>query len=253
MEFFFGDMSLLQVIALSISAILIGINKTGIPGLGLVPVMILIYAFPKDVGLSTGMQLVMLCIADLMAIAYYRRGADWKMVFRLLPCALAGLGVGYIAMEYIKDIHLDKIIGVIILLLSALNYIRRKYWSSDKVPTSIWFTIAVGLAAGFTTMVANAAGPIMALYLLSMRFSKEKYIGTAAWYFMIMNWLKLPVFVVQDRITFDAAMACVPMIPFLLIGAVIGIIFLKKVSLNLFERVIEILVILGALKLLLPI
>ena len=253
MEFFFGDMSLLQVIALSISAILIGINKTGIPGLGLVPVMILIYAFPKDVGLSTGMQLVMLCIADLMAIAYYRRGADWKMVFRLLPCALAGLGVGYIAMEYIKDIHLDKIIGVIILLLSALNYIRRKYWSSDKVPTSIWFTIAVGLAAGFTTMVANAAGPIMALYLLSMRFSREKYIGTAAWYFMIMNWLKLPVFVVQDRITFDAAMACVPMIPFLLIGAVIGIIFLKKVSLNLFERVIEILVILGALKLLLPI
>lgn len=253
MEFFFGDMSLLQVIALSISAILIGINKTGIPGLGLVPVMILIYAFPKDVGLSTGMQLVMLCIADLMAIAYYRRGADWKMVFRLLPCALAGLGVGYIAMECIKDIHLDKIIGVIILLLSALNYIRRKYWSSDKVPTSIWFTIAVGLAAGFTTMVANAAGPIMALYLLSMRFSKEKYIGTAAWYFMIMNWLKLPVFVAQDRITFDAAMACVPMIPFLLIGAVIGIIFLKKVSLNLFERVIEILVILGALKLLLPI
>ena len=253
MEFFFGDMSLLQVIALSISAILIGINKTGIPGLGLVPVMILIYAFPKDVGLSTGMQLVMLCIADLMAIAYYRRGADWKMVFRLLPCALAGLGVGYIAMEYIKDIHLDKIIGVIILLLSALNYVRRKYWSADKVPTSIWFTIAVGLAAGFTTMVANAAGPIMALYLLSMRFSKEKYIGTAAWYFMIMNWLKLPVFVVQDRITFDAAMACVPMIPFLLIGAVIGIIFLKKVSLNLFERVIEILVILGALKLLLPI
>ena len=252
MEFFFGEMSTWQIIALSFSAILIGVNKTGIPGLGLVPVMVLIYAFPQNVGLSTGMQLLMLCAADLMAVAYYRRGADWKMVFRLLPCALAGLGVGYIAMEYIKDMHLDKIIGVIILLLSILNYVRRKYWSSDKVPTSIYFTIGVGLAAGFTTMVANAAGPIMALYLLSMRFSKEKYIGTAAWYFMIMNWLKLPVFIAQDRITWDAFMACLPMIPFLMIGAVIGIIFLKKASLTLFERVIEILVVLGALKLLLP-
>ena len=219
MDFFFGNMSMWQIIALSFSAILIGINKTGIPGLGLVPVMVLIYAFPENVGLSTGMQLVMLCTADLMAVAYYRRGADWKMVFRLLPCALAGLGVGYVTMEYIQNIHLDKIIGVIILLLSALNYIRRKYWKSDKVPTSIYFTIGVGLAAGFTTMVANAAGPIMALYLLSMRFSKEKYIGTAAWYFMIMNWLKLPVFAIQDRITVEATMACIAMIPFLLIGS----------------------------------
>ncbi|MBR2435408.1 MAG: sulfite exporter TauE/SafE family protein [Lentisphaeria bacterium] len=253
MDLFFHDMTVIQIILLTLSAILIGINKTGIPGLGLVPVMMLIYAFPEAVGLSTGMQLLMLCAADVMAVAYYRRGADWKMVFRLLPCALAGLGVGYLTMEYFGDLYLDKAIGVIILLLSALNYIRRKYWSADKVPTSIYFTIGVGLAAGFTTMVANAAGPIMALYLLSMRFSKEKYIGTAAWYFMIMNWLKLPVFVAQDRITMDAFMACLPMIPFLMIGAVIGIIFLKKASLATFERIIEILVILGALKLLLPI
>ena len=250
MEFFFGDMSLLQVIALSISAILIGINKTGIPGLGLVPVMILIYAFPKDVGLSTGMQLVMLCIADLMAIAYYRRGADWKMVFRLLPCALAGLGVGYIAMEYIKDIHLDKIIGVIILLLSALNYIRRKYWSSDKVPTSIWFTIAVGLAAGFTTMVANAAGPISSLYLLAMKLPKETYMGTCAWFFLILNWLKLPIFALEGRVTLDSVKLDLCMLPCIIFGGFLGIVLLRKMPQKIFEYIIQTLVVIASVRLL---
>ena len=127
---------------------------------------------------------------------------------------------------------------------------RRKYWKPEKVPNSLPFVIGVGLAAGFTTLVANAAGPIMALYLLSMRLPKEKYVGTAAWYFMIMNYIKLPVFIWQGRITTDSFLTALPMLPLLIAGGVLGILVLKKLSLTLFERIIEILVMLSAFRLL---
>ena len=244
----FQDMTWLQVAALCFSAVLIGINKTGIPGLGLLPVVILTGVFPA--GFSTGLQLVMLCTADLMAVAYYRRCADWRLVLRLLPCTLAGLGLGAWVLTFCGDAELKRGIGIIILLLSALSLVRRKYWKPDKVPDSLPFVAAVGLAAGFTTLVANAAGPVMALYLLAMRLPKEKYVGTSAWFFLIMNYIKLPVFIWEGRITPDSVMTALPMVPLLVAGAVLGILVLKKLSLTLFERIIEVLVVLSAFRLL---
>lgn len=244
----FQDMTWLQVAALCCSAVLIGINKTGIPGLGLLPVVILTGVFPA--GFSTGLQLVMLCTADLMAVAYYRRCADWHLVLRLLPCTLAGLGLGAWVLTFCGDVELKRGIGVIILLLSALSLVRRKYWKPDKVPNTLPFVAAVGLAAGFTTLVANAAGPVMALYLLAMRLPKEKYVGTSAWFFLIMNYIKLPVFIWEGRITMDSVLTALPMVPLLVVGAILGILVLKKLSLTLFERIIEVLVVLSAFRLL---
>lgn len=244
----FQDMSWMQLTALCVSAILIGINKTGIPGLGLLPVVILTAVFPA--GFSTGLQLVMLCTADLLAVAYYRRCADWRLVLRLLPCTLAGLGLGAWVLTFCGDTGLKRGIGIIILLLSALSVIRRKYWKPEEIPNRLPFVIGVGLAAGFTTLVANAAGPVMALYLLAMRLPKEKYVGTAAWFFLIMNYIKLPVFIWQGRITADSFLTALPMIPLLVAGAILGILVLKKLSLSLFERIVEVLVVLSAFRLL---
>lgn len=244
----FQDMTALQLIALCCSAVLIGINKTGIPGLGLLPVVILTAVFPA--GFSTGLQLVMLCTADLMAVAYYRRCADWRLVLRLLPCTLAGLGLGAWVLTFCGDAGLKKAIGIIILLLSVLSFVRRRYWKPESVPNSLPFVAGVGLAAGFTTLVANAAGPVMALYLLSMRLPKEKYVGTSAWFFLIMNYIKLPVFIWQGRITTESFLTALPTIPLLIVGAVLGIVVLKKLSLSLFERIIEILVVLSAFRML---
>ncbi len=247
-DFFFHGMSAVNVAVLMIAAVLIGVNKTGIPGLGLVPVVILTLFFPA--GFSTGLQLLMLCAGDVMAVSYYRRTADWKLVFRLLPCTLAGLVLGSVTLHYFGDAYLKQGIGIIILLLSALNFIRRKYWKPERLPENFLFSLAVGLTAGFTTQVANAAGPVMALYLLAMRLPKEKYVGTAAWYFLIMNWIKLPVFICEGRITKEAFLADLPMLPFIILGAWLGTVVLKKLTLDHFERIIEVLVLISAVKLL---
>ncbi len=251
MEIFFGSMGWWEIGVLTVSAVLIGINKTGMPGIGVLPVIFLTMVFPAR--FSTGLQLIMLCAADVMAVLYYRSKGNWRIVLRLLPCAVAGLGLGSLALHCFgdgDDRHLKLAIGVIILAMAAINFWREHRMNSDRIPSHWAFTVAVGVLAGFTTQVANAAGPVMAIYLLSMRLPKEEYMGTCVWYFLIVNWLKMPLFIWEGRITVDALLADLPMLPFLALGAVIGILFVRKAPQKLFENIIQILVVLSAGKLL---
>lgn len=247
-EWFFEGMSAGQLIVLMVCAILIGINKTGMPGIGILPVVILSMIFPAH--FSTGIQLVMLCAADVMAVVYYRNRAQWGIVLKLLPCALAGLLLGSITLRYLDDQSLKCAIGIIILLMVALQLFRDYCLKAESIPTHWIFSVLVGLTAGFTTQVANAAGPVMAIYLLAMRFPKEKYMGTCVWYFLIVNWIKLPLFVLEGRVTMAAVKADLAMLPLLAIGAVLGILFIRKVSQKWFNWIVQVLVVVAAIKLL---
>ena len=237
MDFFFGDFSTFQILILIIAAILIGINKTGIPGLGLVPVIMLVFTF--ETRLSTGLQLMMLCMADLAAVAWYHKTANWKLIVKLLPAALVGIVIGSCVIHRLDQTAMMLLMGIVILLLSGVSVVREIWWKdAEKIPSHWSFAVCAGLMAGFSTQIANAAGPIMALYLLSMRMPKMEYMGTAAWYFLILNWIKLPIFIWEGRITMESCRADLAMIPFLLIGAVLGIIVLHKMPKKVFNWVI---------------
>lgn len=234
---------------LIVSALLIGINKTGIPGLGLVPVLLLTMVFPTR--LSTGLQLVMLCMADVAAVSYYRRNANWKLILRLIPAAAAGLALGTLVVNRLDDFAMAKMIGGIVLFLCAVTIVRDFVLKGNgRIPTHWTFGAAAGLLAGFTTLVANAAGPVSALYFLALKLDKKEYVGTGAWFFLIMNWVKLPIFVLQERITLQSFRADLAMIPFLLLGAVAGIALLKRISQEWFNGLVLIFSLLAGLKLL---
>ena len=225
-DFFFSGFSVFDLSMLIVSAILIGLNKTGIPGLGLVPVLLLTMVFPTR--LSTGLQLLMLCMADVAAVAWYRRSANWKLILRLVPSAAVGLGLGAVLVSVVRD-----------------------YVLKDKTVPAHWAVGAgAGLLAGFTTMIANAAGPVAALYFLALKLDKKEYVGTGAWFFLIMNWTKLPCFILQERITYQSFKADVAMIPFILLGAAVGIMCLKYISQAWFNKIVLIFSILAGLKLL---
>ena len=247
-DYFFGDFTFVQIAGLLLSAFLIGVNKTGIPGIGTLPVVLLSLLFPAK--FSTGLQLIMLCTADLFAVAYYHRGANWKLLVKLLPCALCGIAIGSLTLHYMNDTAMSIAIGTILILLSGVHFFRTCYLKNEDVPSHWAFTMFVGLMAGFTTQIANAAGPVMALYLLAMRLDKKEYMGTAAMYFMILNWIKLPIFVFEGRIEMKSVMLDLPMLPILLLGAAAGIWFFKKISQKGFDTVIHTLVILSAIWLL---
>ena len=249
----FPGMTGFQLTILAVSALLVGVNKSGIPGLGMLPVILLAVAFDTNPGFATGIMLLMICAGDIFAVSYYRKNADWKIVIRLLPYTLIGLALGFVTLRFLdKPEHLRIMIGWIILLLAAVHLIRIAFFKHADVPSHWLFSAAVGLTAGFTTQVANAAGPVMALYLLSMKLPKDRYVGTCAWFFMIMNWTKLPVFCFEGRVTSAALLAVLPMLPLILLGAVLGVMFVKRAPQKFFEAVVEVIVIVSAVKLLWP-
>ena len=253
MAFCFPGMTAFQLVILAVSALLVGVNKSGIPGLGMLPVILLAVAFELNPGFATGVMLLMICAGDIFAVSYYRRNADWKIVVRLLPYTMLGLALGFVTLRYLnRPEHLRILIGWIILLLAAVHLVRVAFFKHAAVPSHWAFSAVVGLAAGFTTQVANAAGPVMALYLLSMKLPKDRYVGTCAWFFMIMNWTKLPIFCFEGRVTAASLHAVLPMLPLILIGAFLGVLFVKRAPQRFFEVVVEIIVIVSAVKLLWP-
>jgi hypothetical protein len=221
------DLSVIEWILVALSAMMVGMAKTGVAGLGMLIVVILATIFGGKV--STGILLPMLCMGDIFGVTYYNRHAEWKHVWRLLPWALAGLGIGLYVGEIVSDELFKSIMGVIII-----SGIGLMIWQEQRevinVPDYWWFSALMGLGGGFATMIGNAAGPIMALYLLSMRLPKNSYIGTAAWFFLIINYLKLPLHIfVWETITWQTVSLDFAMLPMIAVGALVGIKLVKLI------------------------
>ena len=148
---------------LGVSAFLIGLSKTGIPGAAILAIPLVAAVIPARA--STGLILPMLIVGDIFAVGYYRRHAVWPHLLRLLPYAAIGVLVGYLALGKVNDNQLRPIIGTIILIMLAVNFWRNRRSDEDlPIPTAWWFPAILGLLAGITTMMANAAGPVMAIY-----------------------------------------------------------------------------------------
>ena len=249
-EWFFGDFTLFQIAVLAIGALIIGINKTAIPALGALVVVLFTQFFPADIGSAAVLPL--LCTGDVLAVSWYRREANWKFVIGLLPWAMVGLLLGMVVVRMITNIDILAImIALLILGVQALSLTKGIFQKKiDQLRNTMWMGAFFGILAGFTTHVANAAGPVMAIYLVLMKFSKEEYIGSAAWYFLLLNWIKLPLFVLDGRLSWQIIKIVPGVLPFLILGAVIGIVLLKNISQKSFTTIIQILTALGALRLL---
>jgi len=245
------DFNLYQWIIASLTAFIIGLTKTAVPGMGILTVPLAAEILP--VRQSTGFLHPMLVAADILAVILYKRNAVWKHLLRLLPFALAGVGLGYAALGKLDDETLKPLIGCIIIVILAITlyrYIREKKGHEMQVPKGIWFQASMGLFGGFTTMVSNTGGPIMALYLLSMRLPKDEYLGTGAWYFFILNSIKIPLSLSLGLITAESILTNLALLPLILIGGFCGIVFVKKVTQGVFDILAYSLTFVGALRLL---
>lgn len=231
---------------------MVGTAKTGVPGLGILPVPLM--ALSSSTRQSTGILLGILILADIFAIIYHRRHARWGHVLRVLPAAFAGIVTGYFGLKHVDDHQLKPIIGAIVLVMLSVNYWRTRVRGEDApVPAQWWFAVGLGFMAGVTTMMANAAGPIMVIYLLAMRLPKVEFVGTSAWFFFVVNWLKVPFSAKLDLMTAESIKLNLMMLPFIAVGAVIGIFFLKKIPQKAFTAIVQILAAAAAVKLILDV
>lgn len=179
---------------------------------------------------SAGIALPMLIMADLFAVAYYHRHANWGLLIKLFPWAAVGVVVGTSIGHIIDDQQFRTVMGVIIFAsLGLMIWMERG--NKESVPNSLWFTATMGVLGGFTTMVGNLAGPVMALYLLSARLPKNEYIGTAAWFFLVVNLFKVPFHVFAwNTITVDSFLLNLGTLPLIAVGAACGIWVVKRIA-----------------------
>ena len=234
----------LSYIIVGLCAMLVGFSKTGLPGAGILVVPLLASVMPARQ--SVGFLLPMLCVADIMAVIYWRRHADWPKLLRLMPWATVGIFVGFFLLGRINDHQLMPIIGVVILVLITITTWRNKTGSKTHIPTHWCFAAVMGLLAGTITMLANAAGPIMAIYLLAMRLDKKEFLGTGAWYFFIMNIVKLPFSHHLELITAESLLTNLAMIPLIILGGVLAILLVHRIPDKVFNAAVTTLATLAA-------
>jgi uncharacterized membrane protein YfcA len=211
------------------SAVCIGISKTGINGISavMIPVLALVFGAKE----STGIVLPMLCFADIFAVVYYRRAAKWKYIIRLLPWALAGFGLALLIDRIVPEKAFKVLIGICILLGLAVMIWNDLRGKDAPMPNSWWFSAVFGIAGGFSTMIGNAGGSVISVFLLSMRLPKEGFVGTAAWFFIILNYLKIPLQIIAwHNIHIKGLIFDISMIPFILIGLFLGVLLVKLIS-----------------------
>ena len=185
------DLTLAQWLLAVLGAAGLGVGKAGLSGMSLVHVLIFAFLFgARD---STGIVLPMLLVGDVCAVTAYHQHARWDYIRRMLPPACMGVVAGSLLMLGLDDAAFKPTIGWIILVLSVLQAARmqRPEWFGS-VPHTRGFAWSIGLAAGATTMLANAAGPVFALYCLAVMMPKYELVGTTAWFFFIINLFKVP-------------------------------------------------------------
>ena len=232
-----ADLAPLQWLLLIIAAFLAGLSKTALNGIG--PFTAAVAALVLPVAQSTGFVLLLLLAGDLVAITVYRAHADWRVIRKLAPAIVVGILLGVALMSNIDAQLLRRVLGTVLLLLVVLQFIQnRKPALFEDVELPRWITNAAGTTAGFTSMLANAGGPVMNLYLLNVKSAVLGFLGTTAWVFFAINIMKLPFSIGLGLLNGDMLLTALVCLPALYLGAWMGLRIARRISLETFKRLI---------------
>ena len=240
------DLTVQQWIIIFGSGLLIGMSKAGVPGVSMViiPLMAMIFGGKP----STGIILPMLIIADVFGVSYYNRHAEWKHVLKALPWAVLGVLIALVVGNAVDDTVFRLLIAIVIFVSLLLLIFKERKKENSSTPNSWWFAALMGLGGGFATMIGNAAGPIFAIYLLAMRLPKNTFIGTAAWFFFIINLFKFPLHVLSWKtITWETLTLNAISIPAIAVGAFIGFWIVKHIPNHTYRWIVIAITFLSAL------
>lgn len=267
-------MTLTTWLVLALVALSVGVSKSALPGLSTLGVALIATVMPAKE--STGLLLLLLLCGDLVAVSSYWRQADWRLLSRMLLPVLGGVLVGVVFLARVDDLVMRRTIGGVLLALLAVRAVRwfvdrRSAQRAERdtaqdgsgdggaadaadMPVALGASgpagepaaqrphlevgSVYGTLAGFTTMVANAGGPVMSLYLLSVGATKLRFMGTAACFFFATNLVKLPFSIGLSLVTVDTLRTALVLVPLVLLGAVIGRRLLRSIDQKLFERLV---------------
>ncbi|MEU6122057.1 sulfite exporter TauE/SafE family protein [Streptomyces sp. NPDC047123] len=248
------DLSAWQFVALAVAALLVGFSKTAVSGANTISLAVFAAVLPARA--STGVLLPVLIAGDVLAVLTYRRHAHWPTLWRLFPAVAGGVVLGTVFLTWADDAVMRMSIGAILLLMAAVTLARRRSAAraepaEDPAPGNRLKAPSYGVLGGFTTMVANAGGPVMSMYLLSAGFRKLGFLGTSAWFFLIVNTAKVPFSVGLGLIDARSLLLDAALVLFVVPGALLGKYTVHRINQRLFEQLVIGATVLGGLQLLL--
>jgi uncharacterized membrane protein YfcA len=231
------------------SAFGLGVAKSGFAGIGLFHVVV--FAFIFGAKKSTGYVLPMLLFGDVCAVLAYRlKHARWDYIKSMsLPTGI-GVVIGWALMDRISESAYKPVIGSIILGLAAMQLSRM--WRPDwfeHVPHAPWFAWSLCLIAGFCTMLANGAGGMIALYLVTVSMPKLEVVGTTAWFFLLLNLFKVPFSAQLGLIGAETLMLNAVLTPMIVFGLLAGRWLIHRIPQRQFDSLVLLLSSVAALRL----
>ena len=198
-----------------IGAFVVGFGKAGFAsGISLLQAPLIAYAVPARTAI--GLVMPLLVLADFLAIGAFWK--QWKFALIRWPLigSLPGIALGMLFVNVVSDALLRQALGMLALVLTGLLIVRDVWYPTRTYRPSWWHGLGVGAFAGFSSTVAHAAGPIMALYLIAQRLDKRVFVASSALFFLVLNLLKVPPYVTSglvDGAILKAAMKLAPMVP----------------------------------------
>jgi uncharacterized membrane protein YfcA len=236
------DFTVLEWLVLALAACAVGLSKSGMPAFGPVPAALFAAVLPARA--STGAVLGLLLVGDLIAVRMYHAHADWAVLRRLVPSVVIGVLLGVVVLWFADDSAVRRIIGAVLVFLVALSLaikLRRRRDDGEPRPVPPALAHVCGPLGGFTTMVANAAGPVMSLYFVASRLPVQAVLGTAAWFFLVVNLFKVPFSVGLGLMTPESLLLNLVLVPALVVGALVGWRLARRISPAWFERIVLVL------------
>ena len=237
--------------AAAAAAVLIGVAKAGFgAGSGVIAMPLVALAMP--VPAAAALLLPVLIAGDIFAVWHYRRSASVQDLRLLLPAALVGIVLGAFAFDVLAPHGRALEVGVGVLALSFVAWQMVRAWVlrllADRPPSRLWGAV-LGGTAGFISTIAHVGGPPVAIYLLPRGLGRELYVGTAAWFFLIVNVVKLAPYAWLGLLNVANLQVALALLPLAFGGAALGVWLNRKVRERVFTMAIYLLLIVTGVQL----
>ncbi len=214
------------------SIFLLGMAKGGFP-IGAIALPLLVLGWPNQAGAArqvAAFMLPLLCLMDVIAILFYRRHIQWRRILPLLPGTLAGVVLAAVLFLgrgpntfVLSDRWLKLAIGIIGILFVAYQACRQTILRRLEKSHPSWrLATGFGVAAGVTSTVAHAAGPVAQMYFLPQNLDKMGLAATTAGFFFLLNLVKLVPYATSGQFQGSIIRLAVLVLPVIPVGVALG-------------------------------
>ncbi|WP_313196799.1 sulfite exporter TauE/SafE family protein [Shinella zoogloeoides] len=230
----------------AIACFFVGLSKGGLPSVGTLAVPILAMAIPP---VSAAALLLPIFVAsDFVGLYLYRRDYSCRNIMILIPCALFGVGIGWIFSANLSSLFIGMLVGLVGVLFCANAWFGKRFRQTAR-PADVGRGLFWGVLTGLTSFVSHSGGPPFQMYVLPQRLSKMVFAGTSTILFAIVNAAKIiPYWQMRQFENFDIPLALWLAVP-AIAGTVVGRSLTMMIPDGIFFRLIEITLLSLSLKL----